>query len=193
MKNLTDDILVDLFAQGNNEAFDELLNRYKQKLYTYIYMIVQNRERAEDIFQDTFTKAIVTIKEKRYDEKGRFIGFLFRIAHNLIIDIYRQDQTAKFVTPTEVGYDIFNDKDLCDVSHEDRIASHQVLCDVRRLINNLPQSQQDIIRMRYYKGMSFKEIADAENISINTALGRARYAILNMRRLADEHHIALSI
>lgn len=193
MKNLSDEILIALFAEGNNNAFDELLFRYKDKLYNYIYMVVQNREQAEDIFQDTFTKVIVTIKEQRYNEKGRFIGFLFRIAHNLIIDIYRQEQTAQFISPTDVGYDLFNDKSLCDSPLEDKVTDAEILRDIRKLIGFLPENQQEIIRLRYYQGMPFKEIADMMGISINTALGRVRYAILNMRRMAEEHHIALAV
>ncbi len=192
MKNLSDDRLVQLYEQGKNEAFDELLYRYKEKLYTYIYMIVQNRELAEDIFQDTFTRVIVNIKQGRYNEKGRFLGFLFRVAHNLIVDLYRQEQYAQFVNPSEAGYDIFNNKDLCDPSFEDQMTDLQIRQDVRRLINYLPNSQREIIMMRYYKGMSFKEIADVKQISINTALGRVRYAILNMRKIAEQHNIILA-
>ena len=192
MKNLSDDRLVQLYEQGKNEAFDELLFRYKEKLYTYIYMIVQNRELAEDIFQDTFTRVIVNIKQGRYNEKGRFLGFLFRVAHNLIVDLYRQEQYAQFVNPSEAGYDIFNNKDLCDPSFEDQMTDLQIRQDVRRLINYLPNSQREIIMMRYYKGMSFKEIADIKQISINTALGRVRYAILNMRKIAEQHNIILA-
>ncbi len=192
MKNLSDDRLVQLYEQGKNEAFDELLFRYKEKLYTYIYMIVQNRELAEDIFQDTFTRVIVNIKQGRYNEKGRFLGFLFRVAHNLIVDLYRQEQYAQFVNPSEAGYDIFNNKDLCDPSFEDQMTDLQIKQDVRRLINYLPNSQREIIMMRYYKGMSFKEIADVKQISINTALGRVRYAILNMRKIAEQHNIILA-
>jgi len=192
MKNLTDDNLITLYSDGRNEAFDELLNRYKDKVYTYIYMIVQNRELAEDIFQDTFTKVIVTIKQQRYNEKGRFLGFLLRVAHNLIVDIYRQEQNSVMVSPTEAGYDLFNDKDLCDDSIEDQLTSEQIRQDIRRLVRFLPESQQEIIVMRFYRGMSFKEIADLKNISINTALGRVRYAILNMRKMAEQHNIALA-
>lgn len=193
MKNLSDDMLIQLFSKGHNEAFDELLNRYKDKLYNYIYMTVQNREIAEDIFQDTFTRVIVTIKSKRYDEQGRFHGYIYRLAHNLIIDFYRQQQTAQFISPTEAGYDIFNDKELCDQPIEDRVSYEQVLRDVRHLIRFLPENQQEIIRMRFYEDMSFKDIADALNISINTALGRIRYAVINMRKMAQEHNISLAV
>lgn len=193
MKNLSDDMLISLFQEGHNEAFDELLLRYKDKLYNYIFMIVQNREVTEDVFQDTFTRVIIQIKSKRYNEKGRFQGFLFRLAHNLVVDIYRQEQTAQFISPTEAGYDIFNDKDLCDQSLEDRVSYNQVLRDIRRLILFLPENQQEIIRMRFYEDMSFKDIAEALNISINTALGRVRYAIINMRNMAAEHNILLAV
>lgn len=192
MKNLTDDVLVTLYSEGHNEAFDELLSRHKDKLYTYIYMIVQNREMAEDIFQDTFTKVIVTIKQGRYNEKGRFLGFLLRVAHNLVVDIYRQEQNAQFINPTEAGYDIFNDKALSDPSFEEQMSNVQIRQDIRKLITFLPDNQQEIIMMRFYKGLSFKEIADLKNISINTALGRVRYAILNMRKMAEQHNIALA-
>lgn len=193
MKNLSDEILIAKFAEGNNAAFDELLFRYKDKLYSYILMIVQNREQAEDIFQDTFTKVIITIKDKRYNEKGRFIGFLFRIAHNLIIDIYRQEQNAQFISPTEAGYDLFNDKELSDMPFEDKISSVQIKKDIRRLIRFLPENQQEIVILRFYKEMSFKDIAEMKGISINTALGRMRYAIINMRKMAEEHQIALEV
>lgn len=193
MKNLSDEMLISMFAEGNNVAFDELLFRYKDKLYVYIFSILQNRELTEDVFQDTFTKVIVTIKEQRYNEKGRFIGFLFRIAHNLIIDIYRSEQNAQFVNPTEAGYDIFNNKELSDVPLEDKIADCQIKKDVRRLIQFLPDNQKEIVLLRYYKEMSFKDIAEMKGISINTALGRMRYAILNMRKMAEEHQISLEV
>lgn len=192
MKNLSDDRLLTLFEQGVNEAFDELLNRYKEKLYTYIYVLVQNREMAEDIFQDTFTRVIVTIKQKRYNEKGRFQGFLYRVARNLIVDNYRQEQNAQFVNPTEAGYDIFNDTEFCSPSFEEEISGKQTMEEVRRLIGYLPDSQREIIVLRFYKGLSFKEIADMQKISINTALGRVRYAILNMRKMAEQHNIVLA-
>lgn len=196
MKNLTDEGLVALFAKGKSEAFDELLRRHKNDLYTYIYSIVQNRELAEDIFQDTFTKVIVTIKSGRYAESGRFVGFLFRIAHNRIIDTFRKDQFMPVVKECDMEYDLFGRKDLSDemeMSHEDAISYNQVLSDIRRMISFLPDNQREIIVMRFYKNMSFKDIADILGISINTALGRVRYAVLNLRKLSEEHHISLAI
>lgn len=197
MKNPSDESLVALFAQGKNEAFDVLLNRYKSNVYSYIYTIVQNREVTEDLFQDTFTKVIVTIKSGHYTESGRFVGFLFRIARNLIIDYYRQQQCSQTVMQSDVDYDLFGRREMLgydlDLSCEDEMSYRQILGDVRRMIKFLPENQQEIIIMRFYKNMSFKEIADSLGIGINTALGRVRYAIMNMRRLAETHNISLAI
>lgn len=197
MKNLSDEELIVLFAQGTNKAFDELLHRYRKNLYNYIYSIVQNKDLTEDIFQDTFTKVIITIKSGRYNETGKFASFLFRVAHNKVIDVYRQEQSATQINEADVEYDLFSNKEICDAfdeyapSIEESSCYNQVLKDVRRMIRFLPQNQKEIVIMRFYRDMSFKEIADALNISINTALGRIRYAVLNMRKMAEEHQISL--
>ena len=199
MKNLSDEELIVLFAQGKNEAFDELLNRYKNNLYNYIATIVQNKDLAEDIFQDTFTKVIITIKSGRYNESGKFASFLFRIAHNKVIDVYRQEQTAFQINEADVEYDLFSNKEICDAfdeydpSQEETVCYKQVLSDIRRIIRFLPENQKEIVIMRFYKDMSFKEIAETLNISINTALGRVRYAVINMRKMAEEHQISLAV
>lgn len=199
MKNLSDEQLIARFAQGENEAFDELLNRYKNSLYNYINSIIQNRDLAEDIFQDTFTKVIIKIKSGQYQESGRFSSYLFRIAHNKIISIYRQEQTVSQINESDVEYDLFSNKEICDSfdevipSFEESMCHNQILNDIRRMIHFLPENQKEIILMRFYKDMSFKEIADILNISINTALGRIRYALINMRKLAEEHNISLAV
>ena len=197
MKSLSDEALVSLYAQGNNEAFDELLDRYKDSLYSYIYGIVQSREVAEDIFQDTFTKVIVTLKSGRYQSTGKFVGFLFRIAHNIVVDYYRQQQYAQMVKQSDVDYDLFSSKEVVgdglDSNCEEEISYQQVLDDIRRMLQYLPENQREIVIMRYYKDMSFKEIADELGVCLNTALGRIRYAVLNMRKLAEQHHISLAI
>lgn len=199
MKNLSDEELIVLFAQGKNEAFDMLLNRYKNNLYNYIVTIIQNKDLAEDIFQDTFTKVIITIKSGRYNESGKFASFLFRIAHNRVIDIYRQEQSAFQINEADVEYDLFSNKEICnaideyDPSCEEAVCYRQVLSDIKKMIKFLPESQKEIVIMRFYKDMSFKEIAERLNISINTALGRVRYAIMNMRRMAEEHQISLAV
>ena len=163
-----DEILVGLYAQGDNEAFDVLLSRYKDRLYSYINYIVRNDDVAEDIFQETFVKAIITIRQNKYHESGKFYAWLTRIAHNLIIDFFRVENANTVVSNDEVEYD------------------------VRNLMNHLPESQRDVVYMRYYKELSFKEIAELTGVSINTALGRMRYAIMNMRRMAEEHNIQLN-
>jgi RNA polymerase sigma-70 factor (ECF subfamily) len=197
MKKLSDESLVALYAQGNNEAFDELLDRYKNNLYTYIYSVVQNREVTEDIFQDTFTKVIVTLKSGHYQESGRFVGFLFRVAHNIIIDYFRQQQNSPTIKESDVDYDLFSRRETAgqglDTNREDEISYRQILVDIRRMIKYLPENQQEIVIMRFYKDMSYKEIADRLGVGINTALGRVRYAVLNMRKLAEQHHISLAV
>ena len=191
--NKADETLVSLYAEGENQAFNVLLNRYKDKLYSYIYYIVRNSEMTEDIFQETFMKAIITIRQGRYNENGKFSAWLRRIAHNLIIDNFRQERSENTISNDEVEIDLFNNIKLCDGTIEDNIVRHQVLSDVKKLVKHLPDNQREVLEMRYYQDLSFKEIADITGVSINTALGRMRYAILNMRRMADENRIELSM
>lgn len=196
MKNLTqfaDEELVKLYENGNNQAFEILLLRYKSKVYTYIYLIVRNRELTEDIFQDTFIKAIATIQQGRYVESGKFLGWINRIAHNLIIDHFRREKNENTVSSDAVDYDIVNNAKLSEKSIEDTMSNEQVLADVVHLIDLLPPSQQKVIRMRFFEDLSFKEIAEKTDVSINTALGRMRYALLNMRRIAAEKDVYLEI
>ena len=188
--NAADEMLVALYAQGNNEAFDILLNRYKDRLYTYIYYTVRNEELAEDIFQETFTKAIVTIQQGRYNENGKFPAWLTRIAHNLIIDCFRQEN---LVSCDEEERNLLNNIHLSEGTVESEIVNHQILADVRRLMKHLPDEQREVVHMRFYQDLSFKEIAEMTGVSINTSLGRMRYAILNLRRMAEKHGIALTV
>ncbi|MGN0230754.1 MAG: RNA polymerase sigma factor [Muribaculaceae bacterium] len=189
---LTDDKLVSLYADGNNEAFDTLLNRHQNRVFTYILRIVKDSEVANDIFQDTFVKAITTIKQNRYSETGKFGAWITRIAHNLIIDFYRQERSENLQSCDLPDLDILNRKDLSEETIEDKLVTHQIHNDIKRLVKALPELQREVLVMRYYHDMSFKEIADATNVSINTALGRMRYAILNMRRIAEENNIVLT-
>jgi len=190
---LTDEILVKLYEEGNNQAFEILLSRYKSKVYTYIYLIVRNKELAEDIFQETFIKAIATIQQGRYVETGRFLGWVNRIAHNLIIDHFRREKNENTFSADGLEYDIINNSKLSEKSVEDTINNEQVLTDVIHLIDYLPQTQQEVVRMRFFEDLSFKEIAERTEVSINTALGRMRYALLNMRRIAHENDIQLEL
>ena len=191
--NAADETLVALYAQGNNEAFDILLNRYKDRLYAYIYYTVRNEELAEDIFQETFTKAIVTIQQGRYNENGKFPAWLTRIAHNLIIDCFRQEKQENLVSCDEEERNLLNNIRLSEGTVEAEIVNHQILSDVRRLMKHLPDEQLEVVHMRFYKDLSFKEIAEMTGVSINTSLGRMRYAILNLRRMAEKHGIVLTM
>ena len=193
LKSMTDEELVVCYAQGNNAAFDTLLGRYKSSVYSYIYYIVQDKELAEDIFQETFVKVIVTIKQGGYTENGKFKAWIMRIAHNLVIDSFRQERSENTISNDEVEVDLFNNRDLCEETIEDSLVRRQVLSDVRKLVKHLPDNQREVLEMRYYQDLSFKEIADLTGVSINTALGRMRYAILNMRRMAEENHKELSL
>jgi RNA polymerase sigma factor (sigma-70 family) len=196
MKNLNqiaDEQLVKLYEDGNNEAFEILLSRYKSKVYSYIFIIVRNKELTEDIFQDTFIKAIATIQQGRYVESGKFLGWINRIAHNLIIDHFRREKNENTVSSDGLEYDVINNSKLSDKSIEDVMSNEQVMLDIVRLIDFLPASQQRVIRMRFFEDLSFKEIAEKTNVSINTALGRMRYALMNMRRIASENGVYLEL
>ena len=188
---LTDEDLVSSFASGDNDAFEVLLMRHKDRVYTYIFNIVREHSIADDIFQDTFIKVITTIKQGRYYDAGnKFVGWVVRIAHNQTIDYYRRLAAEKEISNDgcESG-DLFNDVNLCDYSAQDAIEKEEIFRDIETLISMLPDDQRRIVMMRYYQDLSFKEIADLEHISINTALGRMRYALINMRKNAMKYNI----
>ena len=193
-KVMTDDMLVAHYLDGNSKAFDELLNRHKDRLYSYIFFLVRSREVAEDIFQETFVKAIVNMQQGRYTaDDNKFYAWLTRIAHNLVIDLFRQERNENQISNDEVDIDLFNNQAYSEGTIESRIVNTQVLKDVRRLIDYLPDNQREDIYMRFYQSLSFKDIATITGVSINTALGRVRYAILNMRRIAEEKNISLTL
>ena len=191
LKQMTDDMLVSLYLKGNNTAFDILLNRHQDRLFNYIYFIVRSKEVAEDIFQETFVKAIVTLQQGRYTNDGKFAAWITRIAHNLVIDQFRIERNENTISNDDTEVDLLNDAKLAEGTIENRMVNEQVLSDVRMLINELPDCQREVVFMRYYQDLSFKDIADITGVSINTALGRMRYAILNMRRIAAEKNISL--
>ena len=189
----SDNELVAAFIAGNNEAFDTLLSRYQDRLYSYIQYYIHNRDLADDLFQETFVKAIVCLRQGGYRESGDFYAWLTRIAHNLLIDHLRAERHDE-VQYADDGATLWNDNpQLLDSSRESELVTEQVLKDVKRLVEHLPEEQREMVQLRYYQGLSFKEIAALTGVSINTALGRMRYAILNMRRLAKSHHISLEI
>ncbi len=193
LNNMTDDALVSLYLEGNNQAFDELLKRHKDKLYSYIFFIVRSRDIADDIFQETFVKAIVTLQQGRYNSDGKFSAWLTRIAHNLVIDQFRQERNENIISNDDSDIDLFNNTAFSEGTIEARMVNTQVMKDIRRLVNCLPDNQREVIFMRYYQSLSFKDIATITGVSINTALGRVRYAVMNLRRMAEEKNISLTL
>lgn len=190
--SMTDEALVKAYAQGSNEAFDILLKRHQERVFNYILRVVKNEDIANDIFQETFVKAILTIKQGRYTETGKFPAWISRIAHNLIIDYFRQEKSENLQSADLDDVDVLNRKELCEETIEDLMISEQIREDVKFLIDSLPHLQKEVLNMRYYQNLSFKEIAEITGVSINTALGRMRYAILNLRRIAQEKDIILT-
>jgi RNA polymerase sigma-70 factor (ECF subfamily) len=197
MKNLndmTDEQLALSYIDGNNRAFDLLLSRNQSKLYSYILFVVHDRDLADDVFQETFVKVISKLQAGRYTACGKFSAWLMRIAHNVIMDWYRESKADRIVEPT-ADNDLSNlsGEDLCEGNIENQYVNTQVMSDVRRIMESLPAPQREVVFMRFFQQMSFKEIAETTNVSINTSLGRMRYALMNMRRLAKEHNIALQL
>lgn len=197
MKNLndmTDEQLALSYIDGNNRAFDLLLSRNQSKLYSYILFVVRDRNKADDVFQETFVKVITRLQAGQYVASGKFSAWIMRIAHNVIMDSYREQQNGRIVEPTEDN-DLSNlcGDDVYESNIEYQYVNRQVMEDVRRIMENLPEPQREVVYMRYYQQMSFKEISQVTNVSINTALGRMRYAIQNMRRLAKQHQVELSV
>lgn len=190
---LSDEQLVKNYAKGDNDAFDTLLERYQQKIYSYILFLVHDAEVADDLFQETFMKAIVTIRQGRYVESGRFSAWLTRIAHNLVIDKYRQDRNSNVISNDASETDLFNNASLSDITVEMKMITEQSLTDVGRLLRELPDNQKEVLYMRFYQDLSFKEIADATGVSINTALGRMRYGLINLRKMVSERGIVLEV
>ena len=188
---LTDDELVSLYAEGNNTAFDVLLSRYQSKLSSYIFYIVHDEEVANDLFQDTFLKVIMRIQDGSYTGYGKFQAWLTRIAHNLVMDYFRDKEQALTISNDEADYDLLNNARLAEHTTEDQMLVSQSLKDAKAIMDLLPEPQSEVVKMRFYDNMSFKEIAEKLNISINTALGRMRYAVINMRNIAQEKNIAL--
>lgn len=192
MTSAADDELVRAYIEGNNEAFDVLLERYQGKLFSYIYFLVRDEDLADDIFQETFVKAIVMMQQKRYVFSGKFSSWIMRIAHNHIVDMFRQEKKdfVSILDPAEQGR--IYDRNLLEDNVESCLISEQTQAEVRRMVELLPQNQKEIVYMRFYQEMSFREIAEILNISINTALGRMRYALINLRKMRAGRRTSLS-
>ena len=191
---MADEALALLYVGGDNRAFDELLARNQQKLYSYILFVVRDPEVANDVFQETFVKVITRLQEGKYTDSGKFSFWLSKIAHNVIMDTFRQQKSEHIVEASEDNdLNKLRRQDLMDLNRENEFVNTQIMKDVRHLMDTLPAPQREVVYMRYYQDMSFKEIAEATGVSINTSLGRMRYAIINMRRLAKEHDLQLNL
>ena len=192
MSILPDNILIQQYLSGNNEAFETLLNRYKQRIYSFIYSKIKDRELADDVFQDTFIKVIKTLKKGTYNDEGRFLSWVMRIAHNLIIDHFRRKQRMPMYESHDSDKDVFYRVSEPTQNIEDLLINTQIKEDLNILINELPKNQLEVLHMRLYQDMSFKEIAERTNVSINTSLGRMRYGLINLRKLIDERNLTMT-
>ena len=191
---MADEALALLYVGGDNRAFDELLARNQQKLYNYILFVVRDPELANDVFQETFVKVITRLQEGKYTDSGKFSFWLTTIAHNVIMDSFRQQKSEHIVEASKDNdLNKLRRQDLMETNRENEFVNAQILKDVRHLMDTLPAPQREVVYMRYYQDMSFKEISEATGVSINTSLGRMRYALINMRRLAKEHDLQLNL
>ena len=190
---LNDKELVESYRNGNVASFELLVERHQNKVFSYILMLVKDRQLADDIFQDTFLKIIRTIKAGAYKEEGKFIQFAMRIAHNLVIDHFRKSNRLPMADSVNNEYSIIDNLKYTDRSVEEEMIEDQVYGDLRKMIELLPDEQKEVLNMRMYADMSFKEIADATNVSINTALGRMRYALINLRKMAKDYNLTLAL
>lgn len=189
-KLITDATLVSHYIKGDEYALEVLIKRHKQKIYSFIYSKVYDKDVAEDIFQDTFIKVIRTLKKGNYNEEGKFLPWVMRISHNLVIDYFRKsNRLPKFDSGEFSIFSVLSDTSL---NAENSIIKEQVEFDVRRLVDELPEDQKEVLLMRIYEDLSFKEISDKTGVSINTALGRMRYALINLRKIIDKHNIVLT-
>ena len=192
-KMISDYELIMRFIKGEQLCFEQLIHRHKNKVFAYISLYVRDQALAEDIFQDTFLKVIQSVKTGKYCDNGKFISWVMRIAHNLIIDHFRRLKQMNTISNDNYESDIFNSKRFAEDNIEDDMIKRQIQKDVRRMISHLPDDQKEVVILRHYAGLSFKEIADITNVSINTALGRMRYALINMRKIMEEKKISLTI
>lgn len=189
---ITDNDLVLGYIQGHESNLEILLKRHQHKVFGYIYNICKNRDLCDDIFQETFVKVIHTLKSGKYNEEGKFLPWVMRIAHNLTIDHFRKKAKMPRAESKNEDFDIFSTLKIADRNFEDELIGEQILDSVKKLIDFLPDEQKEVVVLRHYEDLSFKEIADKTGVSINTALGRMRYALINLRKLIEEHEIVLS-
>ena len=189
---VSDQVLLNQYLSGDRGAISQLIDRHSNRVRDYIRMMVKDHDLADDILQETFIKAVQVIDDGRYADTGKFLSWMLRIAHNKVIDYFRSQKSAKTINESESGYNVLGTLRFADSSVEDRLISEQIALDVRRLVDHLPQEQREVVMLRYYSGLSFQEIAEQTNVSINTALGRMRYALINLRKMIKENDIILS-
>ena len=189
---LSDQVLLNSYLSGNSQAISTLIERHSRRVRDYIRMMVKDNDVADDLMQETFIKAVRHIDEGRYADSGKFLSWVLRIAHNQVIDFFRQTKSSKSISESEAGYGILGTLRFAENNVEDRIVASQIESDVRRLVDELPDEQREVVMLRYFSGMSFQEIADQTEVSINTALGRMRYALINLRKMIKEKGIILS-
>lgn len=192
MSILPDNILIQQYLKGDNESFEILLTKYKQRIYSFIYSKIKDRDIADDVFQDTFIKVIQTLKKGAYNEEGRFVSWVMRIAHNLIIDHFRRQQRMPMYDTYDHEQDVFYRLSEPSKNIEDMIIDSQIKSDITALMLELPENQYEVLKMRLFQEMSFKEIAERTNVSINTSLGRMRYGLINLRKLIDERNLTMT-
>jgi RNA polymerase sigma factor (sigma-70 family) len=192
-KMISDYELILRFIKGEQSCFELLIRRHKNKVFAYISLYIRDQALAEDIFQDTFLKVIQSVKAGKYSDNGKFVSWVMRIAHNLIIDHFRRIKQMNTISNDNYESDLFNSKRFAEDSIEDDMVKRQIHQDVRRMISQLPDDQKEVVILRHYAGLSFKEIADITNVSINTALGRMRYALINLRKIMEEKKISLTL
>ena len=188
---LSDQTLLEQYQQGNREAISQLLERHTRRLRDYVRMMVKDDDVAEDLVQEVLIRVVRVIDEGRYTDKGRFLPWLLRIAHNRVLDYFRAQKQVKTISESSAGFDILGSKSFAEPSIEDQMISEQCAEEIRALVEELPEEQREVVRMRYYEGLSFKEIAEHTGVSINTALGRMRYALINMRQIIKKKNLVL--
>jgi len=193
LQELSDQTLVEQFIAGDSKSFEMLIERHRNRLFSYIFYTVKNRHKAEDIFQETCFKAITSILDGKYSDSGRFLPWMTRIAHNLIVDLFRLEKQMNFCSTDSISAPLLNSRQYSDKTIEDDLIQDQIYADVRNLIDYLPEEQKEIILLRHYGDLSFKEISEYTGVSINTALGRMRYALINLRRLIKENGIQVTV
>ena len=190
LSNLSDQELVKNYINGDNSSFEVLLNRHKNRVFAFIMSKIKNKDLSEDIFQDTYVKVVNSLQKGKYNEEGKFLPWVMRIAHNLVIDHFRKQKKMQMIRSNN-DFDIFDVIKDSKINADEKLIKDQIFSDLNSLIDKLPSDQKEVLKMRYYEELSFKKIAEHFDISINTALGRMRYALINLRALSNKHHVDL--